>query len=80
MTISAEGRGGLLQQRFQGSKVGFSKALGQCSKFNKYVIQSAYSRIELTFYLDAIQCTTAMLFSVTQKLVNLAIVRGQRNG
>lgn len=64
------------------TKLSFPKSLACFPNFNKYVIQSAYSRTELTFYLDAIQCTIAMVlkFSVRQELLNPAIVQKMENG
>lgn len=64
------------------TKLSSPKCLACFSNFNKYVIQSTYSRTELTFYLDAIQCTIAMVLKilVRQELLNLAIVQKIENG
>lgn len=58
------------------------KSLACFLNFNKYAIQSAWSRTELTFYLDAIQHTIAMVltYSVRQELPNPALVQKINNG
>lgn len=63
------------------TKLSSPKSLACFPNFNKHVIQSTYSRTELTFYLDAIQCTIAMVFkiSVRQELLNPAIIQKMEN-
>lgn len=64
------------------TKLNSPKSLACFPNFNEYVIQSACSRTELKFYLDAIKCTIAMVLkiSVRQELLNLAIVQKMGNG
>ena len=60
MTVSAEERQFAMQNILGLTKLSSPKVLACFPNFNKYVIQSAYSRTEQTFYLDAVQCTVAM--------------------
>lgn len=64
------------------TKLSSPKSLAYFTNFNKYAIQYACSRTELTFYLDAIQRTIAMVLthSVRQELLNPAIVQKINNG
>lgn len=63
------------------TKLSSPKSLAYFTNFNKYAIQSARSRTELTFYLDTVQRTIAMVLthSVRQELLNLAIIQKINN-
>lgn len=64
------------------TKLSSPKSLACFPNFNEYVIQSAYSRTELAFYLDAIKCIFAIVLKilVRQELLNLAVVQKMGNG